>query len=236
MGLALRWARAGRNDHHRIAGCAARTSGSDKIKKSVGECAQISGMEKQRGLRYCKYSCAHRPVRRSGRVLKQLKPAILAGSILIDATVALAATVGGRASRTLGVWQGSAAQQAAELVPKGVSVAAAFHNLSAELLNGDEALDCDVIVCSDDVWRKSGGSDSRGKASRRPCHRWRKTGERTRSRANHSSAHWLEHSATRVTAASVSPDCRRKPTSNHPVRFLERILQRKLNQPRRAHG
>ena len=37
-----------------------------------------------------------------------------------------------------------------ELVPKGVSVAAAFHNLSAELLNGDDALDCDVIVCSDD--------------------------------------------------------------------------------------
>src|SRR6202043_430863 len=39
---------------------------------------------------------------------------------------------------------------AAELVPKGVSVVAAFHNLSAELLNGDEPLDCDVIVCSDD--------------------------------------------------------------------------------------
>ena len=67
-------------------------------------------------------------------MLKQLKPAIRPGSILIDATVALAASVGGRASRTLGVWQGSAAQQAAELVPKDVSVAAAFHNLSAELL------------------------------------------------------------------------------------------------------
>ena len=30
-------------------------------------------------------------------------------------------------------------------------MAAAFHNLSAELLNGNEALDCDVIVCSDDA-------------------------------------------------------------------------------------
>jgi len=48
------------------------------------------------------------------------------------------------------VWQGSAAQQAAELVPKGVSVVAAFHNLSADLLNGDAPLDCDVVVCSDD--------------------------------------------------------------------------------------
>jgi len=48
------------------------------------------------------------------------------------------------------VWQGSAAQQAAELVPKGVRVVAAFHNLSADLLNGDDPLDCDVVVCSDD--------------------------------------------------------------------------------------
>jgi NADPH-dependent F420 reductase len=80
-----------------------------------------------------------------------LKPAIRPESILIDATVALAAGVGGRASRTLGVWQGSAAQQAAELVPKGVNVVAAFHNLSAELLNGNDPIDCDVIVCSDNV-------------------------------------------------------------------------------------
>jgi NADPH-dependent F420 reductase len=48
------------------------------------------------------------------------------------------------------VWQGSAAQQTAELVPKAVAVVAAFQNLSAELLNGNEDMDCDVIVCSDD--------------------------------------------------------------------------------------
>jgi NADPH-dependent F420 reductase len=61
----------------------------------------------------------------------------------------LAASVGGRASRTLGVWQGSAAQQTAELVPKGVSVVAAFQNTSAEVLNGDDPVECDVIVCGD---------------------------------------------------------------------------------------
>jgi NADPH-dependent F420 reductase len=50
------------------------------------------------------------------------------------------------------VWQGSAAQQTAELVPKGVSVAAAFQNISADVLNSNdgEDVDCDVIVCSDD--------------------------------------------------------------------------------------
>lgn len=90
------------------------------------------------------------PFEGQAELLKQLKPSIRAGSILIDATVPLAASVGGRASRTLGVWQGSAAQQTAELVPKGVSVVAAFQNASAEVLNGDEDVDCDVIVCSDD--------------------------------------------------------------------------------------
>jgi NADPH-dependent F420 reductase len=85
-------------------------------------------------------------------LLKLLKPAIRPGSIVIDATVPLAASVGGRASRTLGVWQGSAAQQTAELVPKGVSVVAAFQNVSADVLNSanNEDVDCDVIVCSDD--------------------------------------------------------------------------------------
>ncbi|HSZ02059.1 MAG TPA: hypothetical protein VK788_21360, partial [Terriglobales bacterium] len=83
-------------------------------------------------------------------LLKQLKPAIRPGSIVIDTTVPLAASVGGRATRTLGVWQGSAAQETAELVPKGISVVAAFHNVGAALLNADGPVDCDVIVCSDD--------------------------------------------------------------------------------------
>jgi len=79
-----------------------------------------------------------------------LKPAMTPGSILIDATVPLAASIGGRASRTVGVWQGSAAEQARELVSKDISVVAGFHNVSAELMGGDNPLDCDVIVCSDD--------------------------------------------------------------------------------------
>src|SRR5437773_2577495 len=70
---------------------------------------------------------------------------------MIDATVPLAASVGGRPTRLLGVWQGSAAQETAELVPKGVSVVAAFQNVPAELLHGDDAVDCDAIVCSDDA-------------------------------------------------------------------------------------
>ena len=165
MGLALRWARAGETvligsrDAQRAEQAAAQ------IKKNVGNQARVSGMENSVACSATDLLVLTVPFEGQAALLKQLKPSIRPGSILIDATVALAAGVGGRASRTLGVWQGSAAQQAAELVPKGVSVAAAFHNLSAELLNGAEALDCDVIVCSDDA---NAGQIARGLAAKIP--------------------------------------------------------------------
>ena len=90
------------------------------------------------------------PFEAHAETLKRLKPVLRPGQILVDATVPLAASVGGRATRTLGVWQGSAAEQAAELVPEGVVVVAAFHNTSADVLQGDGPVECDVIVCSDD--------------------------------------------------------------------------------------
>jgi NADPH-dependent F420 reductase len=90
------------------------------------------------------------PFEGQAALLKALKSSFRPGNIVIDATVPLAASVGGRATRTLGVWQGSAAQQAAELLPAHVKVAAAFHSVSAELLKGTGPIDCDVLVCTDD--------------------------------------------------------------------------------------
>jgi NADPH-dependent F420 reductase len=150
MGLALRWARAGETiiigsrDAHRAQQTAAA------IQQRVGAQASVSGMENGAACAAADILMLTVPFEGQAALLKQLKPSITDGSILIDATVPLAASIGGRATRTIGVWQGSAAQQAAELVPKEVSVVAAFHNVSADLLNGDSPLDFDVIVCSDD--------------------------------------------------------------------------------------
>ena len=91
------------------------------------------------------------PFRNQSETLTNLKGALRSGQILVDATVPLAAAVSGRATRTLGVWQGSAAQQAQEMVPDGVRVVSAFHTVSAGLLsNLGHALDEDVLVCGDD--------------------------------------------------------------------------------------
>jgi NADPH-dependent F420 reductase len=148
-GLTLRWARAGERvvigsrDAKRAQDAAA------KIKAGVAN-ATVSGAENVAACAGADVVVLTVPFEAHATLLKQIKPAIEPGSIVIDTTVPLAASVGGRATRTLGVWQGSAAQETAELVPKGVSVVAAFHNTSAELLNSDVAVDCDVIVCSDD--------------------------------------------------------------------------------------
>ncbi len=150
MGLALRWARAGETIIIGSRDAERAHKAADAIRQKLGEEARVSGMENGAACAEADILMLTVPFEGQAALLKHLKQSITPGSILIDTTVPLASSVSGRASRILGVWQGSAAQQAAELVPKEVSVVAAFHNLSAELLYGDGALDCDVIVCSDD--------------------------------------------------------------------------------------
>src|SRR6202140_1388426 len=151
-GLALRWARAGETVIVGSRDAARAEQTAEAIRNRAGTKTHVSGMENSAACAASDLLGLPVPFDGQAALLKQLKPAIRPGSILIDATVPLAASVGGRASRTLGVWQGSAAQQTAELVPKGVTVVAAFENVSAEILNGDNNndIDCDVIVCSDD--------------------------------------------------------------------------------------
>lgn len=91
------------------------------------------------------------PFASQSETLKGLREALQPGQVIVDATVPLAPAVGGRPTRTLGVWQGSAAQQARELVPEGVAVVSALHTVSAAMLADlDHRLDEDVLVCGDD--------------------------------------------------------------------------------------
>jgi 8-hydroxy-5-deazaflavin:NADPH oxidoreductase len=90
------------------------------------------------------------PFRNQSETLTNLKTTLTDGQLLVDATVPLAAAVSGKATRTLGVWQGSAAQQAQEMVPDGVGVVSAFHTVSATHLSDLQyELDEDVLICGD---------------------------------------------------------------------------------------
>ncbi|PYT68166.1 MAG: NADPH-dependent F420 reductase [Acidobacteria bacterium] len=149
-GLAARWAAAG---EHIVIGSrepqrAAETA--KLLRARLGANAKLDGTDNASVVAQCEVIVLTVPFSGQAPLLKQLKPHWKPGQILIDTTVPLAAAVGGAPSRMLNVWQGSAAQQARELVPASVALAAAFHNVSAELLAKDGPVDCDILVCSDD--------------------------------------------------------------------------------------
>jgi NADPH-dependent F420 reductase len=90
------------------------------------------------------------PFRNQSETLANMKDALTPGQLLIDASVPLAAAVSGKATRMLGVWQGSAAEQALEMAPDGVRVVSALHTVSAaSLADLEHPLDQDVLVCGD---------------------------------------------------------------------------------------
>jgi NADPH-dependent F420 reductase len=83
--------------------------------------------------------------------LKEIREKIQPGALIIDVTVPLEPAVGGRPTRILGVWAGSAAEQCRELAPEGARVVSAFQNAGAEALSRlDHDVECDIIVCGDD--------------------------------------------------------------------------------------
>jgi len=120
MGLSLRWARAGERIVIGSRSIERAQEAAATIREKAGASAKVAGEENTAACAASDLLVLTVPFEGQAGLLKQLKPAFRANSILIDATVPLASSVGGRASRVLGVWQGSAAQQAAELVPKGV--------------------------------------------------------------------------------------------------------------------
>ncbi|HTM49120.1 MAG TPA: NADPH-dependent F420 reductase [Bryobacteraceae bacterium] len=88
--------------------------------------------------------------------LKSIRGSFRPSAILVDATVPLEIAIGGSVSRSLTLWAGSAAQQAARHAPPGVAVVGAFHTLSAELLAQlDQPIDSDVLICGDDARAKA---------------------------------------------------------------------------------
>jgi len=149
FGLALRLARTrtpiviGSRD----AGRADQAAGRARDRLGDGS---VTGLVNEEAARAARVVMLCVPFRNQSENLNNLKTVLEPGQLLVDATVPLAAAVGGRATRVLGVPQGSAAQQAAEMVPEGVRVVSALHTISAAALAElEHELDEDVLVCGD---------------------------------------------------------------------------------------
>jgi NADPH-dependent F420 reductase len=159
FGLSLRWALAGipvvigsrSEERAREAAQRLRERASE-----TGATLDIEGLENEEAAKRATTVVLAVPFRAQSENLNNLRYALQPGTVLVDTTVPLAAAVGGRATRTLGVWQGSAAEQAQEMAPRGVIVVSALHTVSANLLSDPaKQIDEDVLIVGDDRKTKS---------------------------------------------------------------------------------
>jgi len=157
FGLALRWARAGvevivgSRDQNRASEAAHRISETLKLHAPAeAQRFSISGLGNAEAAAQASLLVLAVPISAQIDILKSIRGS-LRGAILVDATVPLAAALGGKPTRMLRLWQGSAAAQTREFVPATTPVLAAFHNVSASVLQDLAATpDCDILVCGDD--------------------------------------------------------------------------------------
>jgi 8-hydroxy-5-deazaflavin:NADPH oxidoreductase len=121
---------------------------ADRVRKEVPG-AEVEGLENGEAAQRGPVVFLAVPFRAHSETLTNLKDALSEGQLLVDCTVPLAAAIAGKATRTIGVWQGSAAQQAQEMAPDGVTVVSGLHSVSASALAGNGPLDEDVLLCGD---------------------------------------------------------------------------------------
>jgi NADPH-dependent F420 reductase len=148
-GLARRWARAGAAVVLGSRSAERAEEAAAKVREAVPG-ANVTGLPNEEAAARAEVVFLTVPFRAQSENLNNLRGAMRAGQILVDCTVPLAAAVSGKATRSLGVWQGSAAQQAQEMAPDGVTVVAALHTVGAPTLADAAAeLGEDVLVCGD---------------------------------------------------------------------------------------
>jgi len=154
-GLALRWARAGcentSGSRARARAEAASAEARAMLKASGAGDASLDGSTNADAAATAPIIVLTIPFAAHVSTLKEIREKVKAGSLIVDVTVPLEPAVGGKPTRVLGVWAGSAAEQCRELAPEGVQVVSAFQNVGAEALARlDREVECDVIVCGDD--------------------------------------------------------------------------------------
>jgi NADPH-dependent F420 reductase len=146
-GLAMRWAVAGEDV---IIGSRWR----DKAEKAAAEMSEKTGKKIQGSNNFEAASRAtvivlSVPFKAVKKILNEISTALTPGKILVDVTVPLELRQGSVLIKRLKA--GSAAEELARKVPKGVKVVSAFQTIAAENLRDiSKPVDSDVIICGDD--------------------------------------------------------------------------------------
>jgi len=156
FGLALRLAKAG---HHVTIGSRSAERGAgaaDEARAILGDDARVDGTSNAEAAADADIVAVTVPFAGQADIYRDIKPAIPAGRIVLDATSPLATAVGGRPWQVVRPWHGSAAEQADAILAQGVRVVGAFHTIAGHALRDlDTPLESDVLVCGDEAEAKA---------------------------------------------------------------------------------
>lgn len=156
FGLTLRLGRAG---HHVIIGSRSAEKGAARARDAcdlLGSGATVEGTTNEEAAASAGVVAVTVPFAGQAEIYRSIKPAVPAGTIVLDATSPLATAVGGRAWQVVRPWHGSAAEQADAILSQGVRMVAAFHTIAGDALQDlDHHLESDVLVCGDDSEAKA---------------------------------------------------------------------------------
>ena len=145
--LAGRWAKAGMQVVIGSRDQARAEEAADRMKELV-PAADVSGAENAAAAASAQLVLVAVPFSGLVPIYKSIAESLQPEAVVIDATVPVEASLGGKATHVFGIWEGSAAQLGLAFLPKGTRMCGAFHTLSASAVAElDTPLDGDVLVC-----------------------------------------------------------------------------------------
>jgi NADPH-dependent F420 reductase len=145
--LATRWAKAGVHVTIGSRDKAKAEAAVEKLKAIVPE-ANADGLDNPAAAAATDVVVVAVPFSGFVPIYRAIADSLQENAVVIDATVPVEASVGGKATHVFGVWEGSAAQLGLAFLPKGTKMCAAFHTLSASAVSDLESeLEGDILVC-----------------------------------------------------------------------------------------
>jgi len=145
-GLASRWIKAG----HDVLIGSRNLIKAQEVARKLG-LVDSSGMLNDEAANSCEIACLTVPFAHQEEILKSIGNT-LDNKILIDTTVPLMPP---KVMRVQLPQEGSAALKAQVILGENTIVVSAFQNISAELLQTDAHIDCDVLVSADFIDARS---------------------------------------------------------------------------------
>lgn len=154
-GLAVRLARAGaevligsRQEEKAV-------TAADEVAAKAGGSSSVAGGQNPAVVGDAEVVVVAVPFPGQAAIYRSIREKLTEGTPVCDCTVPLASEVGGKATRLLGVWEGSAAEQARGILGRDFPLASGFHTVSAGALESPDEEVGDVLVCGDETARQA---------------------------------------------------------------------------------